>query len=56
MAEASGQSGDAKRQSTAAVALSWVTEAEALAGRCTDTTRISPTMARVVMIVARERA
>jgi 8-oxo-dGTP pyrophosphatase MutT (NUDIX family) len=33
----------------------WITEAEILAGRCTDSTRISPTLARVVMIVSKQR-
>ena len=34
----------------------WVTEAEILAGRCTDSTRISPTVARVVTTLSQQRA
>jgi hypothetical protein len=34
----------------------WVTEAEILAGRCNDGTRVSPTMMRIVMRLSNERA
>jgi 8-oxo-dGTP pyrophosphatase MutT (NUDIX family) len=34
----------------------WVTEAEALAGRCNDSTRISPTMTRVLTILSQAQA
>jgi len=32
----------------------WVTEDEILAGRCNDSTRVSPTMTRILMTVSRE--
>jgi 8-oxo-dGTP pyrophosphatase MutT (NUDIX family) len=31
----------------------WVTEDEILAGRCNDSTRVSPTMTRILMMVSR---
>ncbi len=34
----------------------WVTEDEILAGRCNDSTRVSPTMTRIVMTVSKELA
>jgi 8-oxo-dGTP pyrophosphatase MutT (NUDIX family) len=33
----------------------WVSEAEILGGRCADSTRISPTLARVLMILSQEK-
>jgi 8-oxo-dGTP pyrophosphatase MutT (NUDIX family) len=34
----------------------WVTEAETLAGRCNDGTRVSPTMTRILMAQSRQPA